>query len=93
MYSHENPHCCVAFYQFNRIHTGDYLYEYGEWQNWARDSEKRWEMQLPKTEIYTLNDYRLRHATYVSDEGLQNLRRTAPMVATWVRNHPRENLH
>ena len=68
-----------------RIHTGDYLYEYGEWQTWARDVEERWEVQLPKTEIFTLNDYRLRHATYVSDEGLQNLRRTAPMVATWVR--------
>jgi len=68
-----------------RIHTGDYLYEYGEWQNWARDVQERWEVQLPKTEIFSLNDYRLRHATYVSDEGLQNLRRTAPMVATWVR--------
>lgn len=65
------------------IHTGDYLYEYGDWQTWARDATERWEIQEPKFEIVELNDYRRRHATYVGDEGLQNLRRSAPMVATW----------
>ena len=40
-------------------------------------------MTLPKWEIVELQDYRNRYATYHLDEGLQNLRRRAPMMSTW----------
>jgi alkaline phosphatase D len=40
-------------------------------------------MTLPVWEIVDLQDYRNRYATYHLDEGLQNLRRRAPMMSTW----------
>lgn len=40
-------------------------------------------MTLPIWEIVDLQDYRNRYATYHLDEGLQNLRRRAPMMSTW----------
>ena len=38
---------------------------------------------MPDWEISSLQDYRLRFATYSLDEGLENLRRRAPMIAIW----------
>jgi len=39
---------------------------------------------LPEWEQISLNDHRLRMATYHhGDEGLRNLRRRAPMMAVW----------
>jgi len=37
----------------------------------------------PAWEIVSLEDYRRRHAQYVTDRGLSNLRARAPMIATW----------
>jgi len=59
------------------VHLGDYFYEYG------RGSAVRSSTLEPPHEIVTLEDYRLRYATYHMDEALQNLRATAPMIATW----------
>ena len=64
------------------LHLGDYLYEYGNedvYRNpllWKRLVE-------PKHEMVSLNDYRLRHATYKTDEDLQTLHQTHPMICIW----------
>jgi alkaline phosphatase D len=58
------------------IHVGDYLYEYSpDFSNYASDSEERKREILPRWETIELQDYRLRHHTYLAlDEGLRNLR-------------------
>jgi len=65
------------------IHTGDYVYEYGVYSTYASDSPERKAKILPKWEQISLQDYRNRMATYHTDEGLQNLRRRAPLIACW----------
>ena len=64
---------------------GDYYYEYGTYGTYAKDAaEARDPFLLPVWEVIDLQDYRNRHATYVSgDEGLRNLRRRVPIMATW----------
>lgn len=62
------------------IHVGDFIYEdriFGQ-------KSERVQGILPLWETITLQDYRLRYATYIQlDEGLRNLRRRAPMMASW----------
>ena len=65
------------------IHTGDYVYEYGLFSSYASDSPERKEQILPIWEQISLQDHRNRMATYHTDEGLQNLRRRAPLIACW----------
>jgi alkaline phosphatase D len=67
------------------IHVGDYYYEYGLFDTYAREAaEQRDQFVLPIWETIDLQDYRNRHSTHVAhDEGLRNLRRRAPMIATW----------
>jgi phosphodiesterase/alkaline phosphatase D-like protein len=49
-------------------------YEYGAYSTYASDSTERKQHIQPVGETITLQDYRLRYATYNSDVGLQNLR-------------------
>ena len=67
-----------------RLHTGDYIYEYGPASihegDWA---EGRREQLQPANEILTIQDYRLRYACYRADPDLQRLHQMAPMVAFW----------
>eukprot|EP00977_Amphora_coffeiformis_P009290 scaffold2103_cov185-Amphora_coffeaeformis.AAC.35 len=65
------------------IHTGDYVYEYGLFSNYASNSPERKAQILPVWEQISLQDHRNRMATYHTDEGLQNLRRRAPLIACW----------
>ena len=66
------------------IHTGDYIYEYGDFSTYATDSAERLALLDPKCEMSELSHYRRRHALYVGhDEGLRNIRRRAPMMAVW----------
>jgi alkaline phosphatase D len=65
------------------IHVGDYVYEYGSYSAYASDVPKRKEKILPLWEQISLQDHRNRMATYHTDEGLQNLRARAPMIACW----------
>jgi alkaline phosphatase D len=64
------------------IHLGDYIYEY------AGDGDYGYGQSIgrvPKPEaiIYTLNDYRERHATYRSDLDLQLSHQTFPWIPVW----------
>jgi hypothetical protein len=60
-----------------------FQYEYGLYSPYASNSPERKEKILPVWEQITLQDHRNRHVTYLLDDGLLNLRRRAPMLATW----------
>lgn len=55
------------------IHLGDYIYEGGGSQVRAHE---------PPHEILTLEDYRIRHAQYKTDPGLQSAHRQHPWIST-----------
>lgn len=63
------------------IHLGDYIYEYanGEY-GWGQSIGR---IPLPDREIYTLYDYRKRHATYNTDADLQLSRANYGWIAVW----------
>lgn len=63
------------------VHLGDYFYEYGPGTYQARDVVVR--PHDPPHELFTLSDYRRRHAQYKSDADLQALHAAAPWVVTW----------
>ena len=64
------------------LHLGDYLYEYGNYDHYR--NPLLWQRKvLPNHEMVTLEDYRLRHATYKTDKDLQRLHKTHPMIAIW----------
>ena len=58
------------------LHLGDYLYEYGAASGGVR-------RHVPANEMVSLADYRQRHAQYKTDEHLQRLHATCPVIATW----------
>ena len=63
------------------IHLGDYIYEYknGDY-GWGQTIGR---VPLPDKEIYTLYDYRKRHATYRTDGGLLSNHAKFPWVPVW----------
>lgn len=65
------------------LHTGDYIYEYGQ-DGWgdevARSLGRRHD---PAHEIVTLSDYRRRHAQYKSDAGAQAMHAAHTFLACW----------
>lgn len=70
------------------IHLGDYIYEYPIPPN----AEER-STEIPRrfnTETVTLEQYRLRHALYKTDDNLQSAHATAPWLVTWD-DHEVEN--
>jgi len=63
------------------IHLGDYLYEYPNGYYPTVPTASR--IHEPSTEIYSLADYRTRHAQYKSDPNLKVLHASMPMIAVW----------
>lgn len=65
------------------IHLGDYYYEYAadDYIDGAATGTGR--LHEPRHEIIKLEDYRLRHAQYRTDAGLQNITAKMPMIAIW----------
>ena len=65
------------------LHTGDYIYEYGQ-DGWgdavAQTLARRHE---PEHEIVTLADYRTRHAQYKSDAGSLAMHAAHPLLVCW----------
>ncbi|GAA4048091.1 alkaline phosphatase D family protein [Parerythrobacter jejuensis] len=73
-------HICEADDTDLVLHTGDYLYEYGE-DNYPDASQRVPGRGLqPNTEIVALADYRARYATYRRDPDLQRLHQLYPMI-------------
>jgi len=63
------------------IHLGDYLYEYPNGVYPTAATAAR--IHEPSTEIYSLADYRTRHAQYKTDPNLKALHASMPMIAVW----------
>ncbi len=63
------------------LHLGDYIYEYKDGEYPATPVVGR--NVSPKTEIYSLADYRMRHAQQKSDPSLKTLHARMPMIAVW----------
>jgi alkaline phosphatase D len=63
------------------LHLGDYLYEYANGQ--YGDGAALGRLVAPDHEMVTLQDYRLRHATYKTDVDLQEAHRQHPFIAVW----------
>jgi alkaline phosphatase D len=64
------------------VHLGDYIYEYGPETGGPR--------QHNSPEIFTLEDYRNRHALYKTDPNLQAAHAAFPWIFTWD-DHEVEN--
>ncbi len=65
------------------IHLGDYIYEYGIDGYASQLAKELGREVLPEHELFTLQDYRTRHAQYRTDINLQELCHTAPLIAVW----------
>ncbi len=63
------------------LHLGDYIYEFAN--GVYGDGSESGRVPLPATEAVTLQDYRLRYATYRSDPDLQEAHRLHPFIVVW----------
>ena len=68
------------------FHLGDYIYEYGP-NEYVKTGNVR---THSSAEVYTLSDYRNRHAQYRSDANLKAAHAAFPWVVTWD-DHEVEN--
>jgi alkaline phosphatase D len=68
------------------VHLGDYIYE-GSGLN----SDDNPRGHLPARELFTLDDYRTRHAQYKSDPDLQAAHAAFPWVITWDDHEFKDN--
>lgn len=65
------------------LHTGDYIYEYGQ-DGWGDDAGRALGRRHdPAHEIVTLSDYRRRHAQYKTDAGSQAMHAAHTFMACW----------
>ncbi|MEO1011074.1 MAG: alkaline phosphatase D family protein [Bacteroidota bacterium] len=66
------------------LHLGDYIYEYGEGEYGTNENtEPLNRVHDPRTEILTVEDYRLRYRQYRTDEGLQLAHQKKPFIVVW----------
>ncbi|ERF74793.1 hypothetical protein EPUS_03177 [Endocarpon pusillum Z07020] len=73
------------------IHLGDYIYEYrnGDY-GWGNAIDR---ISQPDREIYSLYDYRRRHATYKTDADLQLSQQTFPWIPVWDDHEVADNTY
>ena len=73
------------------IHLGDYIYEYANGDyGWGQSIDR---IPLPDREIYTLYDYRKRHATYRTDQDLILSHANFPWIAVWDDHEVADNTY
>lgn len=77
------------------IHLGDYIYEYGIYENddfeakkpaYATENAETIGRVFPEDnnkELIKLEDYRKRYALYKTDSGLQAIHKVCPMIVVW----------
>ena len=77
------------------IHLGDYIYEYGIYENddfeakkpaYATENAETIGRVFPddnNKELIELEDYRKRYALYKTDSGLQAIHKVCPMIVVW----------
>ncbi|KAI4159729.1 MAG: hypothetical protein LQ342_006344 [Letrouitia transgressa] len=73
------------------IHLGDYIYEYKNGDYGQGQSIGR--IPLPDRQIYTLYDYRKRHATYRTDLDLLLSHRQFPWIPVWDDHEVADNTY
>lgn len=65
------------------LHTGDYIYEYGQ-DGWGDEAGRALGRRHdPAHEIVSLSDYRRRHAQYKTDAGAQAMHAAHTFMACW----------
>jgi alkaline phosphatase D len=65
------------------LHTGDYIYEYGQ-DGWGDEAGRALGRRHdPAHEIVSLSDYRRRHAQYKTDAGAQAMHAAHSFMACW----------
>lgn len=65
------------------LHTGDYIYEYGQ-DGWGDEAARALGRRHdPAREIVSLSDYRRRHAQYKTDVGAQAMHAAHTFMACW----------
>lgn len=62
------------------VHLGDFIYEYGTGKYGDTTIGR---INVPKHELITLADYRLRYSQYRLDKGLHDVSTRIPMIAIW----------
>ncbi len=62
------------------IHLGDFIYEYGTGKYGDTTIGR---INIPKHELISLKDYRLRYSQYRLDKGLHDVSTKHPMIAIW----------
>jgi alkaline phosphatase D len=73
------------------IHLGDYIYEYANGDyGWGQSIGR---IPLPDRQIYTLYDYRKRHATYRTDQDLVLSHSQFPWIAVWDDHEVADNTY
>ena len=65
------------------LHLGDYIYEYAEGKYDNPEVLAQGRTSKPKTEILSLEDYRMRYANYRSDANLQAAHAAHPFICVW----------
>ena len=65
------------------LHLGDYIYEYAEGKYDNPKVLAQGRTSKPKTEILSLEDYRMRYANYRSDPNLQAVHAAHPFICVW----------
>jgi len=65
------------------LHLGDYIYEYAPEGYGAESGKKLGRLVRPDHEIFTLADYRNRHAQTKTDPQLQAAHARAPWIVVW----------
>lgn len=73
------------------LHLGDYFYEYGNGE--YGDGTSLGRIPAPLHETLTLEDYRVRHATYKSDPDLQAAHARHPWITVWDDHESANNSH
>ena len=63
------------------VHVGDYIYEFAN--GVYGDGAALQRLPQPLREAYSLQDYRMRYATYRTDEDLQQAHQQHPFIAVW----------
>ncbi|NJR42951.1 MAG: hypothetical protein HC767_10090 [Akkermansiaceae bacterium] len=65
------------------LHVGDYIYEYANGEFGPAGFAGVTRAHDPSTEIFSLSDYRRRHACYKADADLRQLHARYPFITTW----------
>ena len=65
------------------VFLGDWIYEYAADGYASEDAEQLGRVSQPATEIYSLEQYRQRHAQYRTDPDAKNMLAKMPLIAVW----------